>query len=202
MLEHSPFCERDISRPQALITKNEVGDFEVRVKQRNGFLVVVYASHPFDVVGWDGYYYPWTFNIGDFEPITGRVHQPPPVHQTFEGDGFVVCSFVPRLYDYHPDAIPAPYHHTNVGSEEVLYYASDRFMSRRGIEYGSITYHPDGIPHGPHPGTIEASIGAKETDELAVMIDTFRPLHVARAAEEIEDPSYMKSWLGDDSHAT
>lgn len=198
LLEHAPFCERDITRPQSLITVDAEGEFEVRVKQHDRLARFLYATHPFDVVGWDGYYYPWAFNISDFEPITGRIHQPPPVHQTFEGDGFVVCSFVPRLYDYHPDAIPAPYNHSNVGSEEVLYYASDRFMSRRGIEHGSITFHPDGVPHGPHPGTVEASIGAKETDEIAVMIDTFRPLRVARGAEEIEDPGYAGSWLSRD----
>ncbi len=195
LLEHAPFCERDIRRPQALEPKDERGAFEVRVKQHDGLTTYLYAGHPFDVVGWDGYYYPWALNIGDFEPITGRIHQPPPVHQTFEGDGFVVCSFVPRLYDYHPDAIPAPYHHSNIGTDEVIYYASDQFMSRKGIEYGSITLHPDGIPHGPHPGTIEASIGAKETKELAVMIDTFRPLQVGAMAEEIEERDYPMSWL-------
>jgi homogentisate 1,2-dioxygenase len=156
--------------------------------------------HPFDVVGWDGYFYPWAFNIHDFEPIVGRVHQPPPVHQTFQGDGFVVCSFCPRPYDFHPEAVPAPYNHSNVDSDEVLYYASSEFMSRKGIEFGSITHHPDGIPHGPHPGRAEASIGAKYTEELAVMMDTFRPLKVAKAAIAIEDPNYHKSWL-DAQHA-
>jgi homogentisate 1,2-dioxygenase len=151
--------------------------------------------NPLDVVGWDGYFYPWAFNINDFEPIVGRVHQPPPVHQTFQGDGFVVCSFCPRPYDFHPEAVPAPYNHSNVDSDEVLYYASSEFMSRKGIEFGSITHHPDGIPHGPHPGRAEASIGAKYTDELAVMMDSFRPLKVAKPALEIEDPSYHKSWL-------
>jgi homogentisate 1,2-dioxygenase len=195
LLEHSPFCERDIRRPERLQTHDETGEFEIRIKQNNMILVFTYAAHPFDVVGWDGYYYPWALNIGDFEPITGRIHQPPPVHQTFEGDGLVICSFVPRLFDYHPDAIPAPYHHSNVGTDEVIYYASDRFMSRKGVEFGSITLHPDGLTHGPHPGTIEASIGAKETNELAVMIDTFRPLTVSREAQEIEDPAYLTSWL-------
>jgi homogentisate 1,2-dioxygenase len=195
LLEHSPFCERDIRRPERIEPRDESGSFEVVVRQANALHRFVYASHPFDVVGWDGYLYPWALNIEDFEPITGRIHQPPPVHQTFEGDGFVICSFVPRLYDYHPDAIPAPYHHTNIGTDEVIYYARDRFMSRKGIEYGSITLHPDGVPHGPHPGTIEASIGAKSTDELAVMIDTFRPLKVSREAAAIEDPDYYRSWL-------
>lgn len=200
LLEHSPYCERDIRRPNWMEPRDEAGSFEVLVKQGNALHRFVYASHPFDVVGWDGYLYPWALNIEDFEPITGRIHQPPPVHQTFEGDGFVVCSFVPRLYDYHPEAIPAPYHHTNIGTDEVIYYARDRFMSRKGIEYGSITLHPDGVPHGPHPGTIEASIGRKATDELAVMIDTFKPLTISRDAAAVEDPNYLRSWLeaGDD----
>jgi homogentisate 1,2-dioxygenase len=194
LLEHSPYCERDIRRPERLDTHHETGSFEVRIKRDNAIHSTLYAVHPFDVIGWDGYYYPWILNIADFEPITGRIHQPPPVHQTFEGEGFVVCSFVPRLFDYHPQSIPVPYHHSNIGSDEVIYYASDRFMSRRGIEYGSITHHPDGLPHGPHPGTIEASLGAAATDELAVMIDTFRPLHVAGDAEAIDDPEYPTSW--------
>ena len=151
--------------------------------------------HPFDVVGWDGYFYPWAFSIHDFEPIVGRVHQPPPVHQTFEGDDFVICSFCPRPYDFDPNAVPAPYNHSNVDSDEVLYYASEEFMSRKGIEFGSITHHPDGIPHGPHPGRAEASIGQRETKELAVMMDSFRPLKVARAATSIEDEAYHRSWL-------
>ena len=158
------------------------------VKQYDGLNEIVLDHHPFDVVGWDGYFYPWAFNINDFEPIVGRVHQPPPVHQTFQGDGFVVCSFCPRPYDFHPEAVPAPYNHSNVDSDEVLYYASSEFMSRKGIEFGSITHHPDGIPHGPHPGRAEASIGAKYTDELAVMMDSFRPLKVAKQALDIEDP--------------
>jgi len=195
LLEHAPFCERDIRRPASLRTHDETGEFEVRVKQRNAIYSYVYASHPFDLIGWDGYLYPWALSIHDFEPITGRLHQPPPVHQTFESDGFVICSFVPRLYDYHPEAIPVPYHHTNAGTDEVIYYANGSFMSRRGIEYGSVTLHPDGIPHGPHPGTIESSLGRKSTEELAVMIDAMRPLTVSRAAEEIDDPDYPASWL-------
>jgi homogentisate 1,2-dioxygenase len=193
--EGAPYSERDIRRPLELMTHDERGDFPLIVKQYNGLTELVLDHHPFDVVGWDGYFYPWAFNIRDFEPIVGRVHQPPPVHQTFEGDGFVVCSFCPRPYDFDPNAVPAPYNHSNVDSDEVLYYASSEFMSRKGIEFGSITLHPDGIPHGPHPGRAEASIGAKSTDELAVMMDSFRPLQVAKAALAIEDPSYHTSWL-------
>src|SRR5438874_2032724 len=174
---------------------DELSDARLLVKQYDGINELILDHHPFDVIGWDGYFYPWAFNIRDFEPIVGRVHQPPPVHQTFEGDGFVVCSFCPRPYDFDPNAVPAPYNHSNVDSDEVLYYASSEFMSRKGIEFGSITHHPDGIPHGPHPGRAEASIGAKETNELAVMMDSFRPLTVAKQATAIEDPNYHKSWL-------
>ena len=184
----------------SLRTHDERGDFRILVKQYDGLNEIILDHHPFDVVGWDGYFYPWAFNIHDFEPIVGRVHQPPPVHQTFQGDGFVVCSFCPRPYDFHPEAVPAPYNHSNVDSDEVLYYASSEFMSRKGIEFGSITHHPDGIPHGPHPGRAEASIGAKYTDELAVMMDSFRPLKVAKQATSIEDPDYHKCWL-DAQHA-
>jgi homogentisate 1,2-dioxygenase len=172
-----------------------MGDFRLLVKQYDGINELILDHHPFDVVGWDGYFYPWAFNIRDFEPIVGRIHQPPPVHQTFEGDGFVVCSFCPRPYDFDANAVPAPYNHSNVDSDEVLYYASSEFMSRKGIEFGSITHHPDGIPHGPHPGRAEASIGAKETNELAVMMDSFRPLKVAKQAMAFEDPAYHKSWI-------
>ena len=193
--EGAPYSERDIRRPLQLNTHDEMGDFRLLVKQYNGINELILDHHPFDVVGWDGYFYPWAFNIRDFEPIVGRVHQPPPVHQTFEGDGFVVCSFCPRPYDFDPNAVPAPYNHSNVDSDEVLYYASSEFMSRKGIEFGSITHHPDGIPHGPHPGRAEASIGAKETNELAVMMDSFRPLKVAKQAITIEDPNYHKSWV-------
>jgi homogentisate 1,2-dioxygenase len=195
LMEHSPYCERDIRVPERLDTWLEEGSFEVRVKARNALHSYTYDFHPFDVVGWDGYLYPWIFNIDDFEPITGRIHQPPPVHQTFAGPNFVVCSFVPRLYDYHPEAIPAPYYHSNVNSDEVLYYVDGNFMSRKGVREGSITLHPSGIPHGPHPGKTEASIGKERTEELAVMIDTFRPLHVTQAALQVEDPDYMYSWL-------
>lgn len=195
LIEGAPFSERDIRRPSNLVTHDEKGDFQIFVKQYNGINELILDHHPFDVVGWDGHYYPWAFNIMDFEPIVGRIHQPPPVHQTFQGDGFVICSFCPRPYDFHPEAVPAPYNHSNVDSDEVLYYASSEFMSRKGIEFGSITHHPDGLPHGPHPGRAEASIGAKFTDELAVMVDTFRPLKVAKVAIDIEDPSYHRSWI-------
>src|ERR671911_1876345 len=195
LIEGAPYSERDIRRPAQLRTHDERGDFRILVKQYDGLNEIILDHHPFDVVGWDGYFYPWAFNIHDFEPIVGRVHQPPPVHQTFQGDGFVVCSFCPRPYDFHPEAVPAPYNHSNVDSDEVLFYASSEFMSRKGIEFGSITHHPDGIPHGPHPGRAEASIGAKYTEELAVMMDTFRPLKVAKAAAKIEDTTYHKSWI-------
>jgi len=195
LLEHSPFCERDIRGPEKLETYTDKGEFEVRTKSRGFLHSHIYDHHPLDVVGWDGYVYPWIFNISDFEPITGRIHMPPPIHQTFEGHNFVICSFCPRLYDYHPEAIPAPYYHSNVNSDEVLYYVEGNFMSRKGINEGSITLHPSGIPHGPHPGTIENSIGKKETKELAVMIDTFRPLKVIKNAHEIEDSNYKYSWV-------
>jgi homogentisate 1,2-dioxygenase len=193
--EGAPYSERDIRRPSGLETIDRKGDFPLIVKQYDGLNEIVLDHHPMDVVGWDGYFYPWAFNINDFEPIVGRVHQPPPVHQTFEGDGFVVCSFCPRPYDFDPEAVPAPYNHSNVDSDEVLYYASSEFMSRKGIEFGSITHHPDGIPHGPHPGRAEASIGAKATNELAVMMDSFRPLRVAKQALGYEDPNYHRSWV-------
>lgn len=195
LLEHSPFCERDIRPPDRLETHTEAGDFEVRVKKGNALYSYQFDFHPLDVVGWDGYLYPYALSIHDFEPITGRIHQPPPVHQTFAGQNFVVCSFVPRLYDYHPHAIPAPYYHSNVESDEVLYYVAGNFMSRNGIYEGSITLHPMGIPHGPHPGKVEASIGKKETQELAVMLDTFNPLKITRQAQAVEDSKYMYSWL-------
>jgi len=193
--EGAPYSERDFRRPTELVTIDEKGEFPIVVKQYNGLTEMLLDHHPFDVVGWDGFFYPWAFNIHDFEPIVGRIHQPPPVHQTFQGDGFVICSFCPRPYDFDPDAVPAPYAHSNVDSDEVLFYASSEFMSRKGIEYGSITHHPDGLPHGPHPGRTEASIGAKATNELAVMMDSFRPLHVAKAALPAEDREYYRSWV-------
>ena len=194
LLEHSPYCERDVRPPGELKTHDEEGEFEVRIK-KHGFLHrYVYRYHPFDVVGWDGYMYPYAISIHDFEPITGRIHQPPPVHQMYEGHNFVVCSFVPRKYDYHPQSIPAPYNHSNIDSDEVLFYAEGEFMSRRGIDRGSFTLHPGGIPHGPHPGAAEASIGKEGTDELAVMVDTFRPLRLTQTALDLEDRDYAYSW--------
>lgn len=195
LLEHAPFCERDIRQPQELETYNENGDFLMKVKKQDDIFEMVYVSHPFDVVGYDGYSYPYAFSIHDFEPITGRIHQPPPVHQTFETDAFVVCSFVPRLYDYHPLAIPAPYNHSNIDSDEVLYYVDGDFMSRNDIDAGHISLHPAGIPHGPHPGAAERSIGKVKTDELAVMVDTFKPLKITEDALKIADEDYYKSWL-------
>jgi homogentisate 1,2-dioxygenase len=194
-LEHSPYCERDIRPPEELITHDEKGEFEVRVKARGNLTRFIYDHHPLDVVGWDGHLWPFAFNIADFEPITGRVHQPPPVHQTFDGPGFVLCSFVPRLFDYHPLAIPAPYAHSNVDSDEVLYYVEGDFMSRKGVERGSFTVHPNGIPHGPHPGKYEGSIGKEKTEEYAVMVDTFRPLRLTKYALPLEDEQYAYSWL-------
>lgn len=196
LLEHSPFCERDIRRPQDLETHDETGDFLIKIKKQGSLHSLVYASHPFDVVGWDGYNYPYAFNIQNFEPITGRVHQPPTVHQTFQAESFVVCSFVPRLYDYHPLAIPAPYNHSNIDSDEVIYYVDGDFMSRNDIAPGHITLHPGGIPHGPAPGAMERSIGKKETVEYAVMVDTFRPLMLTEQAVAIDDGLYYKSWIG------
>ena len=195
LLEHSPFCERDIRRPEELETYNESGDFKIKLKKQNEIIEIIYASHPFDVVGYDGFNYPYAFSIHDFEPLTGRIHQPPPVHQTFETNAMVICSFVPRLYDYHPEAIPAPYNHSNIDSDEVLYYVDGDFMSRNDIEPGHISLHPAGIPHGPHPGAMERSIGQKDTQELAVMVDTFKPLQVTEEALKISDEDYFKSWL-------
>jgi homogentisate 1,2-dioxygenase len=194
LMEHAPYCERDIRTPQNLKTIDKKGDFLIKAKKKGILYGLHYGTHPFDVVGWDGCCYPYIFSIHDFEPITGRVHQPPPVHQTFETNAFVVCSFVPRLYDYHPDAIPAPYNHSNIDSDEVIYYVDGDFMSRKNVTRGMITLHPAGIPHGPHPGAVEKSIGAKETKELAVMVDTFRPLMLTKQALELEDNNYIMSW--------
>lgn len=194
LLEHSPYCERDIRAPQNLPTFDEKGDFLIKTKKKGMLYGLHYAHHPFDIVGWDGYCYPFAFSIHDFEPITGRVHQPPPVHQTFEANNFVVCSFCPRLFDYHPMSIPAPYNHSNIDSDEVLYYVDGDFMSRKNVTRGMITLHPAGIPHGPHPGAVEKSIGAKETKELAVMVDTFHPLQLTKEALGIENADYVMSW--------
>ena len=194
LLENSPYCERDIRTPQNLVTIDKQGDFLIKTKKKGVLYGLHYAHHPFDVIGWDGCCYPYAFSIHDFEPITGRVHQPPPTHQTFEANNFVVCSFCPRLYDYHPNAIPAPYNHSNIDSDEVLYYVAGDFMSRKNVTRGMITLHPAGIPHGPHPGAVEKSIGKKETGELAVMVDTFHPLQLTEEALRIENPGYTISW--------
>ncbi len=194
LMEHSPYCERDIRPPQDLLTIDQQGDFLIRAKKKGMLYGLHYGTHPFDVVGWDGCCYPYIFSIHDFEPITGRVHMPPPIHQTFETNSFVVCSFVPRLYDYHPQAIPAPYNHSNIDSDEVIYYVDGDFMSRKSVTRGMITLHPAGIPHGPHPGAVQKSIGAKETKELAVMVDTFRPLMLTKQALDIENQGYVMSW--------
>lgn len=195
LLEHAPFCERDIRLPEYAEPKDEKGEFIIKIKKEQTQHTLVYQYHPFDVVGWDGYHYPYAISIHDFEPITGRVHQPPPVHQMFASHGFVICSFVPRLYDYHPEAIPAPYNHSNIDSEEILYYVDGDFMSRNDIKEGQFTLHPGGIPHGPAPGAMERSIGKKDTNEIAVMIDTFHPLQLTKAAMSIDDDIYFQSWL-------
>ena len=194
LLEHSPFSERDIRTPKF---SKPVDDrsVEIEVKLENGIQTYGYEHHPFDLIGWDGYYFPYVFNINDFMPITGKIHQPPPVHQTFQGSGFVICSFVPRLFDYHPKSVPAPYAHSNVDSDEIIYYIEGQFMSRKGIEKESITYHPMGLPHGPHPGKIEESLGSEETNELAVMIDTFKPLNMTESALDFDDDKYPYSWI-------
>ncbi|MEM6522688.1 MAG: homogentisate 1,2-dioxygenase [Bacteroidota bacterium] len=194
LLEHAPYCERDIRAPEELVTETEKGDYDLLIKKENQLHHYTYEHSPFDLIGWDGHLWPYAFSIHDFEPITGRIHQPPPVHQTFQAFGFVICSFVPRLFDYHPLAIPAPYNHSNIDSDEVLYYAEGEFMSRKGIDRGSFTLHPGGLPHGPHPGTVEKSIGAKETHEIAVMVDTFKPLFLTEAALEFIDENYPMSW--------
>ncbi len=194
LLEHSPYCERDIRAPQELVTDTSKGEFLMKIKKQGHLHQYVYDYSPLDVVGWDGFLWPYAFSVHEFEPITGRIHQPPPAHQTFQGHNFVICSFVPRLFDYHPLAIPAPYNHSNIDSDEVLYYAEGNFMSRKGISRGSFTLHPGGLPHGPHPGTVEKSIGAKETKELAVMLDTFRPLCLTTDAAEFVDKNYPMSW--------
>ncbi len=195
LLEHSPFCERDIRPPEFVAAKNEEGEYKIYTKKSGMMYPMIYGNHPFDVVGWDGCEYPYITSIHDFEPITGRVHQPPPVHQQFEANNFVICSFVPRLFDYHPLSIPAPYAHSNIDSDEVLYYVDGEFMSRKHVTKGMITLHPAGIPHGPQPGAVEKSIGQKETNELAVMIDTFYPLYMTKDALGIELPDYDKSWI-------
>ena len=194
ILEHAPYKERDFRPPSELVTHDERKPTQVLIRARKRLTLYTYPYHPFDVVGWDGYVFPYAFSIHDFQPITGKLHMPPPIHQTFHAPGFVVCSFCPRMLDYHPQAIVIPYNHSNVDSDEVLYYCNDKFGSRRGIEEGSITLHPLGIPHGPQPGATEASIGATKTEELAVMVDSFHPFKLTRNALEIEDPTYWESW--------
>ena len=194
LLEHAPYSERDLRTP-ILESPISGGPIQVKVRLIQGIQSYEYQHHPFDVVGWDGYFYPWVFNVNDFMPITGKVHQPPPVHQVFEAPGLVICNFVPRLFDYHPEAVPAPYAHSNVDSDEILYYVSGDFMSRKGMEAGSITYHPAGLPHGPQPGKIEASLDLNEANEIAVMIDTFKPLKITTNVIEIDDSHYPLSWL-------
>lgn len=195
LLEHSPYCERDIKLPRNLQTRDTLGDFKLLIKKQDHIYPYTLGAHPFGAIGWDGYQYPFGFSIHNYEPITGRVHMPPPIHQTFEGHNFVICSFVPRMYDYHPQSIPAPYNHSNVDSDEVLYYVDGDFMSRKHVERGMISLHPKGIPHGPHPGTVEKSIGKTETKELAVMIDPFYPLMITQDAMQCEDPGYYKTWV-------
>lgn len=196
-LEHAPYCERDLRVPELPLTFDQRGEFEVRIKARDCVHSYTYGYHPLDVVGWDGCYYPYLFSIDEFAPIVGKLHMPPPIHQTFEGHNFVICSFCPRVLDFHPEAIPIPYNHSNIDSDEVLYYVEGNYKARRGIESGSISLHPQGIPHGPHPGTVEKSLGKTHTDELAVMCDTFRPLFPTRAALELDDPQYPESWRAD-----
>ncbi|MCJ0903080.1 MULTISPECIES: homogentisate 1,2-dioxygenase [unclassified Rhodococcus (in: high G+C Gram-positive bacteria)] len=201
LLENAPFCERDLHGPTAPMIA-EGTDVEVLVKHRTSHGIVgtrmVYPTHPFDVVGWDGCLYPYTFNISDYEPITGRVHQPPPAHQAFEGNNFVICNFVPRKVDYHPLSIPVPYYHSNVDSDEIMFYCGGDYEARKGsgIGQGSISVHPGGHAHGPQPGAYERSIGAEFFDELAVMVDTFRPLELGEGALACEDDSYAWSWAG------
>jgi homogentisate 1,2-dioxygenase len=201
LMEHAPYYHRDIHPPTELHTHRDKGEFVVKVRVRDGYQTYVIDYHPFDVVGWDGYVYPWTFSIHDFEPITGRIHMPPPSHQTFAGPNFVICSFCPRKLDFDPEAIPIPYHHSNLQSEEMIYYVDGNFSSRKGIELGSITLHPSGLPHGPQPGLAEKSLGMTETQEYAVMCDTFHPLKLTTLAADLDDGKYMYSWAEDASGA-
>jgi homogentisate 1,2-dioxygenase len=194
LLEHAPFSQRDFKPPTELETHRERGDFELVVRVRGGYQRFTLDYHPLDVVGWDGYVYPYTFDIHDFEPKSGRFHQPPPVHQTFQGPNFVLCSFCPRELDWDPEAVPVPYVHSNLQSEEVIYYVDGHFGSRKGVDVGAITLHPSGLPHGPQPGVVEKALGKRHTDELAVMCDTFRPLRLTTLARELDDPSYALSW--------
>ncbi|HEY5341020.1 MAG TPA: homogentisate 1,2-dioxygenase [Candidatus Aquilonibacter sp.] len=193
--EHAPYYERDFRTPAHKAPVDDRGEHEVRVSNAGRHAVYIVQNHPCDVIGWDGYCYPYAFNLEEFAPITGKLHQPPPAHATFEAPGAAFCAFVPRLFDYHPLAVPVPYNHSSVDCDEVIFYVSGNFMSRRGVEEGSVTLHAAGAPHGPQPGAVEASLGAKSTDEIAVMVDTFKPLHLAQAAIDVEDPQYFRSWL-------
>jgi homogentisate 1,2-dioxygenase len=197
LVEGAPYCERDIKVPETLEPVDEAGKFKLIIKSGERYFEYLLPYHPFDVVGWDGYHYPFAFNIKDFCPIVGKIHQPPPVHLLFKTGHFVLCNFTPRLFDFHPQAIPAPYFHSNIDSDEVIYYVDGVFMSRKGIREGSVTLHPRGIPHGPQPGKVEESLGAKETKEYAVMIDTFEPLHLTSHVKEMVDENYPRSWLTD-----
>jgi homogentisate 1,2-dioxygenase len=194
LLEHAPYSQRDFHPPAELVTYDEAGQHDVVVRVRSGFQRYVLDFHPLDVVAWDGYVYPYTFNVADFEPKAGRLHQPPPVHQTFQGPNFVICSFCPRMLDWDPAAVPLPYHHSNLQSEEVMFYAAGDYAARKGVDVGCLTLHPSGLPHGPQPGAVEAALGMKATDELAVMCDTFRPLKLTALARELDDPDYAYSW--------
>ncbi|MGD0969183.1 MAG: homogentisate 1,2-dioxygenase [Candidatus Aquilonibacter sp.] len=193
--EHAPYYERDFRAPVLKTPVDARGEYEVRVQNAGRNAVYIVQNHPCDVVGWDGYCYPYAFNLEEFAPITGKLHQPPPAHATFEAPGAAFCAFVPRLFDYHPLAIPVPYNHSSVDCDEVIFYVSGNFMSRRGVEEGSITLHAAGAPHGPQPGAVEASLGKTSTDEIAVMVDTFKPLHLAQSAIDVEDEKYYRSWI-------
>jgi len=197
LLEHAPYSQRDFHPPLELETHDEVGEFPVTVRVRGGHQDYLLDRHPFDVVGWDGYVWPYTFNADDFEPRAGRFHLPPPAHQTFEGRNFVICTFAPRMLDWDPEAVPLPYHHSNIQSEEVMFYAAGDYAARKGVGVGCITLHPSGLPHGPQPGAVERSLGSTRTDELAVMWDTFRPLRLAALMREIDRPEYAYSWNPD-----
>jgi homogentisate 1,2-dioxygenase len=201
LLEHSPFSQRDFHAPAELETYDESGSYELTVRVRDGFQTYMLDRHPFDVVGWDGYVFPYTFNADDFEPRAGRFHLPPPAHQTFQGPNFVICTFAPRMLDWDPAAVPLPYHHSNIQSEEVMFYADGDYAARKGVEIGCMTLHPSGLPHGPQPGTVEKALGAKSTSELAVMWDTFRPLRLTTLWQAHDKPEYAYSWNPDKADA-
>ena len=197
LLEHAPFSQRDFHGPGELETVDEHGSHRLVLRVRDGLQEYGLDRHPFDVVGWDGYVYPYTFNADDFEPRAGRFHLPPPAHQTFQGPNFVICTFAPRMLDWDPTAVPLPYHHSNIQSEEVMFYAEGDYAARKGVDVGCLTLHPSGLPHGPQPGTVERALGAQRTDELAVMWDTFRPLRLTTLWRETDKPEYAFSWNED-----